>query len=69
LRKENDLFFVGLSQIKVIFAEFSIIIRPSISDGFVGGRSTSLVEFLNIVLIEMKDGRQVDVVYTDFSKA
>jgi hypothetical protein len=53
----------------VIFAEFSIIIRPSISDGFVGGRSTSLVEFLNIVLIEMKDGRQVDAVYTDFSKA
>jgi hypothetical protein len=53
------------------------IIRPSISDeqhGFVGGRSTvttltNLVEFSNFVLSEMEDGLQVDVVYTDFSKA
>jgi hypothetical protein len=50
------------------------IIRPSISDeqhGFVGGCSTvtSLVEFSNFVLSEMKEGFQVDAVYTDFSKA
>jgi hypothetical protein len=50
------------------------IIRPLISDeqhGFVGERSTvtSLVEFSNFFLIEMEDGLQVDVVFTDFSKA
>jgi hypothetical protein len=50
------------------------ISRPLILDelhGFVGGRSklTSLVEFSNFVLCEMKDGFQVDVDFTDFSKA
>jgi hypothetical protein len=50
------------------------IIRPLISDkqhDFVGGRSTmtSLVEFSNFVLSEMKDGLQVDAVYTNFSEA
>jgi hypothetical protein len=30
---------------------------------------TNLVEFSNFVLSEMKDGLQVDAVYTDFSKA
>jgi hypothetical protein len=41
------------------------------SMGFVGGRSTvtSLVEFSNFVLNEIEDVRQVDAVYTDFSKA
>jgi hypothetical protein len=50
------------------------IFHPLISDeqhGFVGGRSTStsLVQFSNFVLSEMKNGLQVDAVYTDFPKA
>jgi hypothetical protein len=68
-----------LSAIPKLFEKFvcdviTPITRPLISDdqhGFVGGRSTvtSLVEFSNFVLSEMKDGLQVNVVYTDFSKA
>jgi hypothetical protein len=50
------------------------VIRPRISDaqhGFLKGRSTvtNLVEFSNSVIGEMENGRQVDGVYTDFSKA
>ena len=39
--------------------------------GYMKGRSTvtNLVEFSNFVFDEMENGRQVDCVYTDFSKA
>jgi hypothetical protein len=38
--------------------------------GFVKSRSsvTSLLQFSNFVIGEMEKGRQVDVVYTDFSR-
>jgi Reverse transcriptase (RNA-dependent DNA polymerase) len=50
------------------------IISAKISDrkhGYMKGRSTvtNLVEFPNFAFDEMENGRQVDCVYTDFSKA
>jgi hypothetical protein len=59
---------------KLVCDVIILIIRPLISDeqhGFVGGcfTVTSLVEFSDFVLSEMKDGLQVDAVYSDFSKA
>lgn len=50
------------------------IIADRISDsqhGFMKGRSTvtNLMEFSNFVIGEIEEGRQVDVVYTDFAKA
>jgi hypothetical protein len=74
--KRNILNYRRISILSAILKLFeklvckTPIIRPSISDeqhGFVGGRSTvtGLVKFANFVLSEMKDGVQVEVVYTD----
>jgi Reverse transcriptase (RNA-dependent DNA polymerase) len=59
---------------KMVCHKLTPVIRPRISDaqhGFLKGRSTvtNLVEFSNSVIGELENGRQVDGVYTDFSKA
>jgi Reverse transcriptase (RNA-dependent DNA polymerase) len=59
---------------KMVCDKLTPIISARISKtqhGFLKGRSTvtNLIEFSNFVIDEMENGRQVDGVYTDFSKA
>jgi hypothetical protein len=59
---------------KMVCHKLTKVIRPRFSDtqhGFFKSRSTvtNLVEFSNSVIGEIENGRQVDGVYTNFSKA
>ncbi|KAA5655415.1 reverse transcriptase family protein [Pseudomonas aeruginosa] len=59
---------------RIVYDFLFPLIRPHIIEqqhGFISHRSTetNLCEFLDYVLSSMEDGHQVDVVYTDYSKA
>lgn len=73
-RPISKLCVLGKLFEKIIYDIIYPLIRPTIINnqhGFVSGRSveTNLCELTHTVLKAMEDGHQVDVVYTDYSKA
>ena len=80
--KRNVKNYRGISKLsvipklleKIIYDNLFPLIRPRLipqQHGFINKRSTetNLCEFIDIVLYAMNCGYQVDVIYTDFSKA